>query len=288
MRTLNTDLWGLVLRFALDLELLDAVCLRDARNFALVDRQATAAVQLLTKPPQLRLRARVHRLLGFKKAPPKTELRQLFPHFFKTLPDHVKVFPLAEVSTRIAGAERGEAWVAWAEARPRRLAVRKRNREDKAEQHAKKQALVKQELQERGLPFSAFSPEVLSFCQGRTQSIELVLQQLADNQLVECFVAARDKQAPYDLVELQKLAKQHAVVVREPLPLFSTAHLLARLWLRQRGVFPDATEEIERLEGEMLVRAGRALMAAPDTAGEAEAAVWLQAARDTINSALRL
>jgi hypothetical protein len=285
---LNADLWTLVFGFALDLETLDASCLLDLASFALVERSASAALKrLVARTAQLKLRARIHRLLGFKKVPGRTELRLLFPRFLPTLPPKVTV-PLTELSRRIAGSEQGEDWVDWAELRPRRLAVRKRNREHRAEEYAKRQALLKQQLSEHGLPFSETSPAVTDFCQGRVDIVDHVfgaMKRIADDLAAEAFIDARDAQArdaEARDAELQRLAKHHGVVVpQEPLPPWSAGHLLAHMWLRQ--ITPPIIV-VRCLDRPLKVRAGHAirLLGVEELGVDHEAELWLQAARDVL------
>lgn len=122
---LNADLWGLVLAFALRLDLLDRDCLRVVRSCARVCKTSSVAVWRLEKG-SLRLRARVHRLLGFQD-PSKSQVRTLFPSFTEdpvyTSAPRGQRLVLAQVSARLVQYAEAPAWVSWAEQRPARISA---------------------------------------------------------------------------------------------------------------------------------------------------------------------
>lgn len=94
---MHADLWGLVFRFALRLDLLDHACLEHFCSFALVDRGAATAIARLGNAA-LRLRVRVHRLFEFR-SPLKSQVIALLPRFAETLPSGSLSLSLAQLSS---------------------------------------------------------------------------------------------------------------------------------------------------------------------------------------------
>jgi hypothetical protein len=282
---MNADLWGLVLGFALRLDLLDRACLADVRNFARVCKALSLAVWRLDKTA-LRLRVRVHRLFGFR-SPNKTQLKVLLPRFAESLPPGASSLTLAQVSDRVAKSPQGAAWVSWAEERPARIASGKRKQDQSEDKRVQRQRFIEAELAQRGLPCDHTSSSVLCFIGGATKTPEAVFKamELHKGKLaVLAFVEARDALAnpATRLADIARLAERHGVALPQDLPPLprSPARLVATLWLRQVKS-PGVAFELER---KLLVRAGKDLMEKPQALDDLdlEASLWLRAARGLV------
>jgi hypothetical protein len=282
---MHADLWGLVFRFALRLDLLDYPCLDDLCNFALVERSAGAAVARLVKP-ELRLRVRVHKLFDFQ-APTKTQVNTLFPRFADTLSAGSLGLSLAQVSLQVSQSPDGPAWVSWAEARPERIQYRKRKHEECDLARAQRRKYLEAELAARGLPYVRSSSSVMAFCRGKSKTPEAVFKAMAqvkaDQDLV-AFVSARDRRfsSQSRLDDLARLAQRHSVALPKDLPLEprSPAWLLAALWLRQASPLWASN-----LEAKLVLRVGKVLTQRgdPDSLDlDLETSIWLKAARGLI------
>jgi hypothetical protein len=282
---MHADLWGLVFRFALRLDLLDLACLDDLRRFTLVDRGAATAIARLAKP-DMKLRVRVHRLFDFQ-APNKTRLYAVLPKFAVTLPPGPLCLSLSDVSQQVARCADAVRWVSWAERRPEPES-RERQREKTQARRTQRLRMIQDQLAERGLPCDPRSNSVINFVAGVTKTPDAVfkaMQLLKADRAVKDFVAARDLQCALEpharLAQLGRLAARHAVTLPPDLHDVPRcpARLLATLWLRQAK--PKSTAR----EDKLAVRAGRELMrkARPlprdDRDFDLEAAIWLRAAR---------
>jgi hypothetical protein len=283
---MHADLWGLVFRFALRLDLLDYACLDDLCSFALVDRGAATAIARLARP-ELKLRVRVHRLFEFR-SPLKSQVIALLPRFAETLPSGSLCLSLAQVSSLLVEQPDAPAWVSWAEGLPARRASRKRAREHKQDQRALRQRLIQDQLAERGLPFEPRSNSVKNFLAGRTKTPEAVfkaMELVKQDRAVEDFVAARDAQSLLEpharLAQLARLAQRHSVNLPPGPPAVPRcpARLLGLLWLRH------AKPPSSGLERKLALRAGRELVRKgwppprDDFGLDLEAGVWMRAAR---------
>jgi hypothetical protein len=246
---MNADLWGLVLRFALRLDLLDRSCLATIRNCARVCKAASMAVWRLDKT-ELRLRVRVHRLFGFQD-PTKSQVRVLFPDFtedpvYSSAPRGQRL-SLPRVSARLVSCA---AAVSKAEQRPSRIEARKRCIEQEAEAVRKRQKFLQQALDERGLPFESSDQKVRDFVSGRSKTPDSALKamtQLRTDRFVQDYVAARTVKLGFD-------------------PGLSSKELL------RKQVDPIV---VPSLETSIVLRVGQALLAADDLTPERETALWL-------------
>lgn len=289
---LSSDVWGLVLGFALRLDLLDLQALRDLTSFARVCRASAAGLRRVLTASELsraRLRVRVHRLFGFRD-PKKTEFRPFFPDFavdpVYTQARNLVPLSLPLVSRRLAEYAEAPGWVSWAEARPRRLNERKRKLEADNELRAQKRKLVEAELEQRGLAYDPTSGPVTAFCNGTLKTMDLAIQEAETtkrNNFVRAFVDARDVQlGPANPQQISSLAAQ----LRIPLdidirqnapwalpPSYSAPRALGALWLRQKAVAWAAPH----LEDQVALRAGEAILSGEDLDLVGESLAWVKA-----------
>jgi hypothetical protein len=172
---MNADLWGLVLGFALRLDLLDRACLADLRNCAQTCKALATAVTRVAKSA-ITLRARIHRVFDFKD-PLKSQVRASFPHFlgdeFYASAPRSKPLCLVELANHIIKYKDVSRWVASAEGRPARLENRKRKR-------AERERLLRSELEDYNLPVDEYNNAWIEFVTGHTRSTRFVIEAMRD------------------------------------------------------------------------------------------------------------
>lgn len=306
---MNADLWGLVLGFALRLDLLDRACLADVRNFARVCKALSLAAWRLDKTA-LRLRVRVHRVFDFRD-PLKSRVRELFPNFlgdnFYASAPNRKNLCLVELAKHIIKYKDVGRWLASAEARPARLQAAKREREAEAETKLTRRRLLQSELEARGLPMDELSVPFLDFIAGRTKttsSVVSAMETLKQERWVLAYLEARDKSfqamTPTPESRVRFLTARAAALglaldldvpaVRDFVAhgLKSGPRALARLYIAQ-AVGGRHTASFENdLEHRTSLRAGE-LMLKRDVGDDldGEAALWTEAVKGVVSRFIR-
>lgn len=284
----STDVWGVVLSFALRLDTLDRAALRDLRNLATVCRASSAALARMMSGERLttaRLRVRVHRLFGFRN-PKKIEFRPFFPEFaddplYAQAKNGVPL-SLVDLSRRIACLPQGPAWVSWAEDRPRRLGDRKRKLEADQEAKVQRRRLLEAEFARRGLAFDPALGPVMAFCNGHLKTMGSAIkasQEREREKFIHNFVDARDALlGPSSLQQLASFAAQLRINLNPAWsfpPSWSAPRALGVLSLRHQ--VPAGVADF--LEDRVTIRAGEDILRGEDLDPVGEALVWISAVR---------
>jgi hypothetical protein len=301
---MNADLWGLVLGFALRLDLLDRACLADLRNCAQTCKALATAVTRVAKPA-ITLRARIHRVFDFKD-PLKSHVRARFPNFlgdeFYASAPRGKPLCLLELAKHIIKYKDVFRWLTSAEGRPARLESAKRAREAEANAKVERRRLLYDELKARTLPVDESSLSFLDFVAGRTKTYEGVItamEKLQQEQQVIGQVEERDKAFQMETSEariqflnsttsdLGIVYDLQKVYVRRFLEHGdrSGPRVLACVVITQSMTRPHDLDFEQNLQRRTILRVGELMLEIDPKYHnfESEIALWLKAVKDVLS-----
>jgi hypothetical protein len=258
--------------------------------------------------PDIRLRARIHRLFEFKD-PLKSQVRILFPGF---LTDEMyvsaprgKPLPLTQLARCITQNEESPSWVSRAEGRPARLETRKRQLEAAAETRLKRGRFLHLELEARGLPVDeqsiSFQDYVSGRCKAPTKTIE-EMEKLKRERLTLARVNARDLSfqvytpTPYTLTlfvieQTIKLGikfdpNMHVAQSKSGPRTVALAYLMEALPQDRNTDYLERQQNLRALERLTALEVGELMLNCGAGNLDNEVALWIEAARRTASRVL--